>query len=349
MYPLVLCYFVFLTYRLVQFAWAWRRTKQLRYSAYIPAFSPSVLSIIERCRSAFEVKTVSIRCSSLVRGPLTIGLWTPEILLPADVLRTASQDDWMSMLSHEMAHVCRKDFVKNLACEVLCLPISFHPLIALTKSQLAAAREIACDELATGRCIEPERYVRSLLDMARKMFHPPSDGSPDYSVGIFDGNILEERVMKLLHGNPLSVFWSWASLVLVLAALAASSFSASAHAIRVGEDKATRSSQGDRLAGQDSKIPRVGPGITAPRPISTPDPEYPKGARDAKREGTVQLWCVIGTDGMVHDVRVMKSLGHDLDESSMTTVRKWKFEPAMKAGEPIAVQVNVETTFRLYK
>jgi periplasmic protein TonB len=42
-------------------------------------------------------------------------------------------------------------------------------------------------------------------------------------------------------------------------------------------------------------------------------------------------------------------MGHDLDESSMTAVRKWKFEPAMKAGAPIAVQVNVETTFRLYK
>jgi len=155
--------------------------------------------------------------------------------------------------------------------------------------------------------------------------------------------------MKLLYGNPLSVFWSRVSLFLVLAALATSSISASAYAVRVGEEKAIRSSQGDTLAGQDNNIARVGPGITAPRPISTPDPEYPRAARDAKREGTVQLWCVIGTDGMVHDVRVMKSLGHDLDESSVTTVRKWKFEPAMKAGEPIAVQVNVETTFRLYK
>lgn len=350
MYPLVGSYFAFVTYRLIQFVRAWRRTKHLRSSGYLPEFSPSELSIVRHCRSAFEIekKTVSIRCSSLVRGPVTVGNWTPEILLPADVLRTASQDDWLSMLSHEMAHVCRRDFVKNLVCEILSLPVSFHPLTTLMKSRLAAAREIACDELATARCIEPERYVRSLLTMAGKMLQPLPNRFPDHSVGIFDGNTLEERVMKLLGRNSLSVFWSWVSLLLVLGTLAASSFSASAHAVRVEDEQAAGLSQGDRLAGQDSKIPRVGPGITAPRPISTPDPEYPKPARSAKREGTVQLWCVVGTDGTVHDVRILKSQGRDLDESAMTTLRKWKFEPATKAGEPIAVQINVETTFRLY-
>jgi TonB family protein len=350
MYPLVWCYFAFLAYRLIQFVWAWRRTKQLRDCAYLSEFSPAVLSIIRHCRSAFEIekKTVSIRCSSLISGPVTVGDWTPEILLPADVLRTASQDDWLSILSHEMAHVCRRDFVKNLVCEILSLPVSFHPLTALMKSRLAAAREIACDELATTRCIEPEKYVRSLLTMAGKMLHPLPNGSLDYSVGILDGNTMEERVMTLLRRNSLSVFWSWVSLLLVLGTLAAASFSASAYAVRVEEEQAARLSQGDRLAGQDSKIPRVGPGITAPHPISTPDPEYPKAARSAKREGTVQLWCVVGTDGIVHDVRILKSQGRDLDESAMTALRKWKFEPATKAGEPIAVQINVETTFRLY-
>jgi TonB family protein len=348
MYPLVWCYFVFLAYRLAQLAWAWRRTRQLRESAYIPEVSPSVLAIIDGCRSALEIKKAAVRCSSLVRGPSTIGFWTPQILLPADVLKTASQDEWLSMLSHEMAHVRRNDFMTNLACEVLCLPISFHPLTVLMKSRLAAAREIACDELATGRCIKPERYARSLIRMAEKMFQPTPDGAHDYSVGVLDGNCLEERIMKLLHGNPLSVVWSRVSLALVLASLTVC-ISASAYSIRVGNERATTSSQDDALAGQDSNIPRVGPGFTAPHPISTPDPVYPKAARDAKREGTVQLWCVIGADGKVQNVRVIKSMGHDLDESSMTAVRKWKFEPAMKAGAPIAVQVNVETTFRLYK
>src|SRR5579872_720984 len=300
MYPLVLSYLAFLGYRLLQFVWAWRRTKQLRHSAYLPEFPSPVLSIMERCRSSFGIRTVSIRCSPLVRGPLTVGIWSPQILLPADVLTTASHDtashddEWTSMLSHELAHICRKDFVKNLACELLCLPVSFHPLMAVIKAHLAAAREMACDELATGRCIAPERYVHALLSMAKKMCYQPSPAALDYSVGIFDGNILEERIMKLLHRNSLSVFWSRASLALVLAALTALSISASAFAVRIGEEKTATSSAAGTPTGDDSKIARVGPGITPPRAISTPDPEYTRAARDANVEGTVQLWCVIG-------------------------------------------------------
>ena len=254
------------------------------------------------------------------------------------------------MLAHEMAHVSRKDFVKNLACEFFCLPISFHPLVALMKSRLAAAREVACDEFATDRCIQPEKYVRSLLSMAGKMSHLPSRGSVDCSVGIFDGNILEERVMKLLHRNRLSVFWSGLLLAVVLAGLAFLSISASAFALRVGDGKATKSSQGDPLAGEVEGIERGGvSGVTAPRAIYAPDPAYPKEASDAKREGAVVLWCVVEPDGTIRRVRVVRSLGHDFDESAMTAVRKWKLEPAMKNGKPVAVQINIEVAFRYYK
>lgn len=48
------------------------------------------------------------------------------------------------------------------------------------------------------------------------------------------------------------------------------------------------------------------------------------------------------------NVRVTKSLRHDLDENSMTAVRKWIFQPALQEGKPIEVQVNIETTFHLY-
>jgi TonB family protein len=45
---------------------------------------------------------------------------------------------------------------------------------------------------------------------------------------------------------------------------------------------------------------------------------------------------------------VQRTLGLGLDEKAIEAVRKWKFEPAMKNGQPVAVQVNVEVNFRLY-
>ena len=93
---------------------------------------------------------------------------------------------------------------------------------------------------------------------------------------------------------------------------------------------------------------RVGGGVTAPRIIYAPDPEFSEEARKAKFQGTVVLWVIVGTDGRTHDTRVYRSLGMGLDERAIEAIRQWRFEPGRKDGIPVAVQVNVEINFRLY-
>jgi len=93
---------------------------------------------------------------------------------------------------------------------------------------------------------------------------------------------------------------------------------------------------------------RVGGGVTPPRVLYNPDPEYSEEARKAKYQGTVVLWVVIGPDGRVHDMRVARALGMGLDEKALEAVKTWKFEPGRKDGQAVAVQMNVEVDFRLY-
>ncbi|MGH9508516.1 MAG: energy transducer TonB [Terriglobales bacterium] len=93
---------------------------------------------------------------------------------------------------------------------------------------------------------------------------------------------------------------------------------------------------------------QIGGGVSAPRPLFTPDPEYSEEARRAKHQGTVVLWLVVGPDGRPRDLRVLRSLGLGLDEKAMEAVRQWKFEPARKNGTPVAVRINVEVDFKLY-
>ena len=93
---------------------------------------------------------------------------------------------------------------------------------------------------------------------------------------------------------------------------------------------------------------RVGGGVSAPRVVYDPDPEYSEEARQAKYQGTVVLWVVIGPEGHAREIRVQRTLGMGLDEKAIEAVRKWRFEPALKDGRPVAVQVNVEVNFRLY-
>jgi periplasmic protein TonB len=93
---------------------------------------------------------------------------------------------------------------------------------------------------------------------------------------------------------------------------------------------------------------RVGNGVSAPRALDTPDPEYSEEARKAKYQGVVVLWLVVGPDGKPRDIRVSRPLGMGLDQKAIEAVQRWRFEPAMKDGRPVAVQINVEVNFRLY-
>ena len=93
---------------------------------------------------------------------------------------------------------------------------------------------------------------------------------------------------------------------------------------------------------------RVGGGVSAPKALYAPDPEYSEEARKAKYQGTVVLWLVVSADGRPQQIRVQRSLGMGLDEKAIEAVKQWKFDPARKDGQPVPVMINVEVNFRLY-
>jgi TonB family protein len=92
----------------------------------------------------------------------------------------------------------------------------------------------------------------------------------------------------------------------------------------------------------------AGRGLTAPRAIYDPEPEYSEEARRVHFQGMVVLSIVVDQAGHARDIRVARSVGMGLDEKAIEAVKKWKFEPGVKDGRPVAVGVNVEVNFRLY-
>ena len=93
---------------------------------------------------------------------------------------------------------------------------------------------------------------------------------------------------------------------------------------------------------------RVGGGVSAPKALYAPDPEYSEEARKAKYQGTVVLWLVVDAAGRPQQIRVQRALGMGLDEKAIEAVKQWKFDPAKKDGQPVPVMINVEVNFRLY-
>ena len=103
-----------------------------------------------------------------------------------------------------------------------------------------------------------------------------------------------------------------------------------------------------RGGGMGGGVFRVGGGVSAPRAIYDPDPDYSEEARKAHYQGSVILNVIVDASGLPKDIRVQRSLGMGLDEKAIAAVKTWRFTPAMKDGHPVAVQMSVEVNFHLY-
>jgi len=90
------------------------------------------------------------------------------------------------------------------------------------------------------------------------------------------------------------------------------------------------------------------PGVTPPKVAVFRAPDYTENARKAKYQGIAVLSAVVGTDGIAHDIKIIKSLKPDLDQKAMDSVLQWKFTPGKKDGRPVPVLVQIEVNFHLY-
>ncbi len=106
----------------------------------------------------------------------------------------------------------------------------------------------------------------------------------------------------------------------------------------------------DPASGEACGTPKEppGPGITRPKAIYTPLPDYTDAARNAKVSGTVYVVIDLGSDGLVKRVCLARGFRKDLDEKAIKTARSWKFEPARKDGVPIPYSTTADVSFNLY-
>ena len=99
--------------------------------------------------------------------------------------------------------------------------------------------------------------------------------------------------------------------------------------------------------GRGGGVYRPGGGVTNPKPIYRPEPQYSEEARKAKWQGSVLLSLVVDENGKPVQIKVIRPLGLGLDEKAIEAVSQWKFEPGKKDGKPVAVAAQIEVTFRL--
>ena len=210
---------------MARLAWASVRTVQIRSRARYTAIPDGLDRVWTRCQEAFGLTGVELLVSPQVSGPVTAGR---AIILPESLLAEPSEDVLTTAVGHEMAHIARRDFACNLLYEVLYLPIGFHPAAWLIRREIERTREMACDELVTHRLMDAGVYARSIMSIANGMMALPR---PGYTLGVFDGDILEARIRRLVERPVANLKRARLLLATGLAALALCAIFASSLAL----------------------------------------------------------------------------------------------------------------------
>ena len=85
-----------------------------------------------------------------------------------------------------------------------------------------------------------------------------------------------------------------------------------------------------------------------PKLIHDVKPRYTSEAMRAKLRGAVLLQGTVGIDGVVRDVRVIRSLDPSgLDVETIKAFSQWRFQPGMRDGQVVPVVVTANMAFTL--
>jgi TonB family protein len=204
-----------------------------------------------------------------------------------------------------------------------------------------------CDAMATEGLIDSRRYTESLLRLAT-MVAVGLRVSTTHAIGIFDANILEKRIMRMNLKKPrLSSALKYGLVIPATLFLLSVAVGGAAMAVVIEPPASTQVAEQSQPYGQ---VYHLGKDVVAPVLISEAQPEFPeaeKGKKD-KFDGTCLIGLVVDSSGTVHDVHVKRSLRPDFDAKAVEAVEQYHFKPAMRAGEPVAVALNVQVNFKRF-
>lgn len=85
-----------------------------------------------------------------------------------------------------------------------------------------------------------------------------------------------------------------------------------------------------------------------PYVVFGPRPSYPPEARAGGRQGKVRVKVLIAENGTPSEIQLAESSGSaSLDEAALTALRRWRFQPALRNGQPVLAWVTVPVIFSL--
>jgi beta-lactamase regulating signal transducer with metallopeptidase domain len=140
-------------------------------------------------------RPVRLAVSALAQVPAVVGWMKPIVLVPAGVFANLPAEQIEALLAHELAHVCRNDYLANLLQTAAETLFFYHPAVWWVSRNIRNERENCCDDFAVRICGDTVAYVRALTGLEQMR-----DTTPHLAVAA-NGGSLVVRVERLLRAN----------------------------------------------------------------------------------------------------------------------------------------------------
>jgi TonB family protein len=313
LYPLIAG--VLLAGMLIRMAWLMLglgRLRAIRRSAH--AFDPLPDGVRE-LESRLRVSPTWY-LSPAMESPATFGLRPSSILLP-ERFPTLSEDFQRAIAGHELLHVARRDWILNLAEELILTVFWFHPAVAWVVHRIRLSREQTVDAEVVRLISARKPYMSALLEIASGGAGPALGAAPTF---LKERQLAQriELLVKEVYMSKTRLFTSITAIIGLL--ILAGGIGTWAFPLQAPAPGAAAISQPDEKGSAALVFADIQP-ITPVRPV------YPPGAIKAGIQGNVRLTFTIQKDGNVRFLSV--SAGDSLlVKAVIDAARQWRYSPS---------------------
>jgi TonB family protein len=179
-----------LTTRLVV---AWLRTEQVRRRD-VQVVSEGLQAAVRRLAHDLGItRPIGLFESPWIDVPTVIGWVQPTILLPVGALTGLSVQQIEAVLSHELAHIKRHDYLVNVLQHLAETVFFYHPAVWWLSRQIRIEREHCCDDVAVEACGNATIYARALAALEESRQRQAT-----FALAASDGSLVD-RVRRLVR------------------------------------------------------------------------------------------------------------------------------------------------------
>ncbi|MDX1925166.1 MAG: M56 family metallopeptidase [Pirellulaceae bacterium] len=199
---------------------SWFAIRRMRRVGTLPV-SNELLDVLQRVSRQLGVtRSVQLFQSSVVQVPVVLGYLRPMILLPISLLNNLPISLLETILTHELAHVRRHDFLINLLQTIVETFFFYHPAVWWLSNRIRIEREHCCDDLVIHVLGNRVEYGRALVAIEQLR-----NSSGILALSASDGSMLARirRIVAISGSNRTASRWSPWNIVATSLAIVAMS------------------------------------------------------------------------------------------------------------------------------